>query len=132
MDLVNHKNNNNLTWATMNMERITLIREQLELQRSEHVRLFEEHKKQVDFFTYIIGMFKVENPNKKISDHLEGYIHQILEKHITLKMKDLVHFIEEMPIAIDTTNLYNLVYSVLRGNERFVKIGRGKWALNRS
>lgn len=132
MDGVNINKNHNLTWTTLNKEKMLTIRNLLEQQREEHVKLYEEHKKHADYFSYIISMFKVDDPSKKVSDHLEDYIVQILEKHRIIKLKDLVHFIEEMPITIDTTNLYNLVYSVLRGNDKFEKIERGKWTLKTS
>lgn len=132
MDFVNINNNQNMTWTTLNKEKMITIRNLLEQQREEHVKLYEEHKKHADYFTYMISMFKVDDPSKKVSDHMDEYITHILEKHRMLKMKDLVHFIQEMPITVDTTNLYNLVYSVLRNNDKFEKVGRGKWSLKTS
>lgn len=129
MDFVNINNNQNITWTTLNKEKMITIRNLLEQQREEHIKLYEEHKKHTDFFTYMINMFKVDDPSKKVSDHMDEYITEILKKHRMLKMKDLVHFIQEMPITVDTTNLYNLVYSVLRSNDKFEKVERGKWAL---
>jgi hypothetical protein len=62
---------------------------------------------------------------------IECAIVDILTKHKTLKLKDIVYFVEQREIDFESKHIYGYVQSVLNRSERFKKVSYGNWTLNK-
>jgi hypothetical protein len=62
---------------------------------------------------------------------IEIAIVDILKKHKTLKLKDIVFYVEQREIDFESKHIYGYVQSVLNRSERFKKTSYGKWSLNK-
>jgi hypothetical protein len=62
---------------------------------------------------------------------IECAIADILSKHKTLKLKDIVYFVEQCELNYNSKHIYNYVQSILKRSERFEKIGYGNWRLKK-
>jgi hypothetical protein len=62
---------------------------------------------------------------------IECAIVDILTKHKTLKLKDIVYFVEQREMDFESKHIYGYVQSVLNRSERFKKVSYGHWSLNK-
>jgi hypothetical protein len=62
---------------------------------------------------------------------IECAIVDILKKHKTLKLKDIVYFVEQKELDFESKHMYGFVQSVLNRSERFEKVSYGNWRLKK-
>jgi hypothetical protein len=62
---------------------------------------------------------------------IECAIVDILKKYKTLKLKDIVYFVEQKDLDFESKHIYGFVQSVLNRSERFEKVSYGNWRLKK-